>query len=63
MYGAGTVHDGSEGELYDLADDPWQQHNGWHDPAHRAIRDDLVSDLCDHLPPSHQPRLQLEAPV
>ena len=31
--GRATVHDGTEGELYDLADDPLQQHNRWDDPA------------------------------
>ena len=32
-YAPGTVHDGTEGELYDLADDPLQQVNRWDDPA------------------------------
>ena len=32
-YRPGTVHDGTEGELYDLVDDPLQQHNRWDDPA------------------------------
>ncbi len=30
---AGTVHDGTEGELYDLDDDPLQRRNRWDDPA------------------------------
>jgi len=62
-YLRGTVHDGSEGELYDLDDDPLQQHNRWHDPACRSQRDDLVADLWDNQPPPHDPRLQVEAPV
>ena len=32
-YLPGSQHDGSEGELYSLADDPLQQANRWHDPA------------------------------
>ena len=32
----GYSHDGTEGELYDLADDPLQQVNRWDDPAARA---------------------------
>jgi arylsulfatase A-like enzyme len=62
-YRAGTVHDGTEGELYDLADDPRQQQNRWNDPVAQSIRDDLLADLWDNQPPAHQPRLQLEAPV
>jgi len=34
-YLPGTCHDGSEGELYDLDEDPRQQRNLWDDPAHR----------------------------
>lgn len=60
---AGTVHDGSEGELYDLAADPLQRVNLWNDASHRATRDDLIADLWDHLPtPSGEPR-QVDAPV
>jgi arylsulfatase A-like enzyme len=62
-YRPGTVHDGTEGELYDLEDDPLQRANRWDDPAVRALRDDLVADLHGHLPPARTPRLPLEAPV
>ena len=50
-------------ELYDLADDPLQQVNRWDDPACAAIRADLLEDLRAHEPPTHQPKLDLEAPV
>jgi arylsulfatase A-like enzyme len=62
-YAPGTAHDGTEGELYDLADDPLQRVNRWDDPALSAVRDDLVADLRASEPPAHQPRLLLEAPV
>jgi arylsulfatase A-like enzyme len=62
-YLRGTVHDGSEGEFYDLADDPLQRTNRWDDPACRGIRDDLVADLLANLPPARTPKLLLEAPV
>ncbi len=62
-YRPGTVHDGSEGELYDLAEDPLQQVNRWDDDAVRSLRDDLVADLLDHLPATRTPRLPIEAPV
>ncbi|MEZ5142242.1 MAG: sulfatase-like hydrolase/transferase [Acidimicrobiales bacterium] len=62
-YGPGHSHDGTEGELYDLAEDPLQQVNRWDDPALAAVQADLVADLRDHLPPAHVPRLDVEAPV
>ncbi|HET6875417.1 MAG TPA: sulfatase-like hydrolase/transferase [Acidimicrobiales bacterium] len=63
VYLPGTVHDGTEGELYDLAEDPLQQVNLWDDPARRGVRDDLVADLLDAQPPARRPRLEVEAPV
>ena len=62
-YRPGFVHDGSEGELYHLAEDPHQRRNLWDDPAHAALRSDLVADLWDSQPRARDPRLELEAPV
>jgi arylsulfatase A-like enzyme len=62
-YRKGSVHDGSEGELYDLVDDPLQRVNRWDDPSQRSLRDDLVADLWDSQPSPHQPRIELQAPV
>ncbi len=62
-YAKGYVHDGTEGELYDLVHDPLQQHNLWDDPGYAATRAELVADLHDSVPPRHEPRLELEAPV
>jgi arylsulfatase A-like enzyme len=50
QYEPGTVHDGSEGELYDLVDDPLQRVNRWDDPACRATRDELLERLRATLP-------------
>ena len=62
-YLPGTVQDVTEGELYNLADDPLQQVNLWTDPARRAVRDDLIDDLRRSLPtPPSEPR-PVEAPV
>ena len=58
----GTVHDGTEGELYNLADDPLQRHNLWDDPSRRALRDDLIADMWDHLPTTVE-RRGVDAPV
>jgi hypothetical protein len=44
------AYDGTEGELYDVVDDPHQFTNRWDDPACRAWRDELVADLHEHLP-------------
>jgi len=62
-YLPGTEHDGTEGELYCLADDPLQQVNRWHDPAVRSLRDDLLVALWDAQPPERHPRIELQAPV
>lgn len=63
IYEPGTVHDGSEGELYDMKEDPLQQRNLWADPARREVRDDLIATLRDSLPPAREPALVREQPV
>jgi len=62
-YLPGTVHDGTEGELYVHSEDPLQRRNRWDDPEMRSIRDDLVGDLRDNQPPVHDPELHVAAPV
>jgi arylsulfatase A-like enzyme len=62
-YEPGGGYDGSEGELYSLDEDPLQWRNLWADPGYRSVRDDLVSDLYDHLPPPRAESLKVEAPV
>jgi hypothetical protein len=62
-YRSGYVHDGTEGELYDLSDDPLQQVNRWDDPAARGVRSDLVAELWDAQPPARAEALELQAPV
>jgi arylsulfatase A-like enzyme len=63
VYEAGGRYDGTEGELYDLTDDPHQFDNRWDDPECAALRSDLVADLYDHLPPARSERLVVEAPA
>lgn len=65
VWGRGTVvprYDGSEGELYDLRDDPLQRHSRFHDPALRARRDRLIEELRALLPPLAR-RLPVSAPT
>jgi arylsulfatase A-like enzyme len=56
-------YDGSEGELYDLRNDPRQWDNLWDDPARRALRDELVADLRAHMPRERTPPLPVAAPT
>jgi arylsulfatase A-like enzyme len=62
-YRPGAQHDGTEGELYDLTDDPCQQVNRWDDPTLVGLRNDLVADLVDHQPEPRTERRRVEAPV
>ncbi len=62
-YLPGTVHDGTEGELYDLADDPLQHENHFDDRSRRARRDDLIDQMRTLRPPETSPRRALIAPV
>jgi len=56
-------YDGSEGELYDVRQDPLQWHNLWSDPGYAKLRSDLVADLYDNLPRPREPRLRVESPA
>jgi len=47
-YRPGTMHDGSEGELYDLADDPLQRINRFDEPAYANVRATLAERLRAH---------------
>jgi arylsulfatase A-like enzyme len=55
-------YDGSEGELYDVTEDPYQLANRWSDPALRRRREELIADLYVHLPPLAK-RLEVDAPT
>jgi arylsulfatase A-like enzyme len=66
VWGRGShvpTYDGSEGELYDLANDPHQRHNLWDDPSRRALKRDLLADLYASLPPVRTPALRVAAPT
>lgn len=62
-YAPGTVHDGSEGELYNVLEDPLQHINRWDDPAYAALRSDLLDDLWAHIPTPVGERRYCDAPV
>jgi arylsulfatase A-like enzyme len=63
VYDKSTFYDGSEGELYDLANDPNQWRNLWREPRHRAQRDALVAELHERTPAARNPRLAAVAAV
>jgi arylsulfatase A-like enzyme len=56
-------YDGTEGELYNLDEDPHQWRNLWSDPGYQKIRSELVADLHDHLPRARDPMLSVDAPA
>lgn len=56
-------YDGTEGELYELRNDPLQWENLWDDPARRTLKSDLIADLYDSLPPERARKLKVEAPA
>ncbi|MCA9678240.1 MAG: sulfatase-like hydrolase/transferase [Myxococcales bacterium] len=56
-------YDGTEGELYDVVDDPQQRRNLWHDPAARGLRAELVEELAAALPAGRATPLPVSAPT
>jgi len=54
MYLPGAMHDGSEGELYVLGEDPLQRHNRFDDPALAGVRSDLTGRLHEHATRENQ---------
>jgi arylsulfatase A-like enzyme len=61
--GPEVVYDGTEGELYNTADDPYQWHNMWDDPGYSSVRRQLTDELYGRLPPPRQRKLYPEAPT
>ena len=62
-YGATNIYDGSEGELYDLAEDPRQWRNLWDEPTHAGLKSDLLAALQDNLPEGRETPLEKVASV
>ena len=62
-YGKSSLYEGTEGELYQLSEDPGSLINRWDDPAYAALKSDLIADLDDNLPTPREPRLPRLAPV
>ncbi len=56
-------YDGTEGELYNLREDPLQWRNLWSDAGFAKLKSALIADLYDNLPPKRDPQLPVEAPA
>jgi hypothetical protein len=56
-------YDGTEGELYNLREDPKQWRNLWDDPGYAKLKSNLRADLYDNLPPERNPKLPVDAPA
>ena len=56
-------YDGTEGELYDLKNDPLQWNNLWNDRKCKGVKADLIADLYDNLPKERSPKLEVMAPA
>ena len=62
-YQASHLYRGTEGELYNMTDDPDQLVNLWDDPSSQSKKAELLALLESSLPPERQPRLERKAPV
>jgi arylsulfatase A-like enzyme len=56
-------YDGTEGELYDRLEDPWQWRNLWNDPAFKRVKSDLLADLWDNMPEECAQERRVVSPV
>jgi len=63
LYERTGYYEGTEGELYDLRNDPRQWENLWDDPGRKSLKSDLAADLKDHLPARREPPLEKVARV
>ena len=57
------MYDGTEGELYDMNNDPLQKVNLWEDSGYKQKRDELTEQLEAALPKAREPRFDRKAPV
>jgi arylsulfatase A-like enzyme len=62
-YGKTSIYDGSEGELYDLKNDPRQWRNLWDEASAAAMKRDLLDDLRARTPKGETRRRKVVAPV
>lgn len=62
-YNKTSLYEGTEGELYNMAEDPHQWHNLWDEPSAAGMKRDLLDDLRARTPKGDTRRLKVEASV
>lgn len=62
-YEKSHLYDGTEGELYDMTEDPDQLRNLWRDPGYATRRIELTDRLYASLPEETSEKLARKAPV
>lgn len=62
-YEKSHLYEGTEGELYDMREDPDQLRNLWSDPAYAVHRTELTDRLYASLPEETTEKLPRKAPV
>lgn len=62
-YSESSVYEGTEGELYNLVQDPEQRNNLWEDKEYQAVKRSMLEELELALPETRQPALPRLAPV
>ena len=62
-YNNTSIYDGSEGELYNMAEDPPQWRNLWNEPSAAGMKKDLLDALRTRTPTGDARRFKVEASV
>lgn len=62
-YEKSYLYDGTEGELYNMNDDPDQLINRWSDAACAQKKEELLAVLRESIPAARSPQLERKAPV
>ena len=62
-YGKSSIYEGTEGELYDLHNDPLQWRNLWDEPAAQPLKKELLAELRETAPKQTAPHRPVVASV
>ena len=62
-YHPGSVYYGTEGELYQMTEDPMQMENRWDDPSLASVKSELLAELSQVHIPMREPKRRRLAPV